>query len=122
MREQIGDLQKVYEAHKDAGFVAVALPSNQFKQEPLEGDALLKGYEEQYGVTYPVLERADVNGDDEHPLFAYLKEHVEKGGHGKVKWNFEKFLVDRDGTVLKRYLPITGISKIEKDIKKLLEE
>lgn len=119
---QYKGLQEVYQKLAARGFEVLGFPCNQFgKQEP--GDAAQIGAfcEQNYGVTFPMFAKIDVNGANAHPLFKYLKDK-EPGllGIEAIKWNFTKFLVDRNGAVVKRYAPQTKPEAIVEDIEKLL--
>ncbi|MDR5731746.1 glutathione peroxidase [Caballeronia sp. LZ025] len=119
---QYKGLQELYTRLAGRGFEVLGFPCNQFgKQEP--GDAAQIGdfCEKNYGVTFPMFAKIDVNGANAHPLFKYLTEK-EPGvlGLEAIKWNFTKFLVDRDGNIVKRYAPITKPDAIAGDIEKLL--
>lgn len=121
LKVQFGELEDIYQNYKDKGFVVLAFPSNQFSnQEPLSNEEIKTIYPEKYNVHYPIFEKVNVNGANEHPLYTYLKK--EKSGLlvSNIKWNFTKFLVDRDGNVAKRYSPQTNPKDIIKDIEKLL--
>lgn len=110
---QLKTLEKFYQQYKDQGFEVLGLPSNQFHQE-LKSDSQTKEYcQLHYGVTFPLTKQVRVNGDEEDPLFAYLKE---ASGDGRIKWNFTKFLVGRDGQLIKRYGPKTKPEKMEETI------
>lgn len=110
---QLETLESFYQKYKDQGFEVLGLPSNQFHQE-LDSDDETDNYcKVHYGVTFPMTKRVEVNGNKEDPLFTHLKEAA---GHGKIKWNFTKFLVGRDGEVIKRYAPQTKPEKMEEDI------
>jgi len=114
-------LEELYQKYKSQGFVVLAFPCNQFKnQEPLSNEEIKTNYPNNYGITYPVFEKLDVNGKNQHQLYEFLKK--EQGGLlGKnIKWNFTKFLVDKNGSVVDRYAPQTKPKSIEKDIEKLL--
>ena len=102
--QQLGGLEKLYETYGDQGFTVLGFPCNQFGgQEPLEGDDIGAFCQKNYGVDFPMFDKVDVNGDDAHPLFEWLKD--EAGGllNDGIKWNFTKFLVGRDGKVIKRF-------------------
>lgn len=118
---QYEGLQNLYEELKDQGFVVLGFPCNQFgHQEPGDEKEIKEFCEVNYGVTFPMFEKIEVNGDNTHPLYQYLKS--EKGGilGSSIKWNFTKFLVDRKGNVLRRYAPTTKPEKLKEDILKLL--
>jgi glutathione peroxidase len=121
---QYKGLEAVHQQFKDQGVEVLGFPCNQFGgQEP--GDAAEIGAfcEKNYGVTFPLFAKVDVNGDNADPLFKYLK-HAAPGllGSEGIKWNFTKFLVKKDGTVYKRYAPQTKPEELVDDIKKLLAE
>lgn len=98
---QYKGMQELYDAYKDKGLVVMAFPCNQFgRQEPGSNEEIQKFCESKFGVTFPVFAKIDVNGDGAHGLYKQLKD--SEGG-GEVKWNFEKFLVSKDGKVLARY-------------------
>ncbi|WP_382385248.1 glutathione peroxidase [Ligilactobacillus acidipiscis] len=106
---QLEGLEQLYQTYHEQGFEVLGLPSNQFHQE-LETDEEASDYcQVHYGVTFPMTKRVKLNGDDEDPLFTYLKE---ESGHGKIKWNYTKFLVGRDGQLIHRYAPTTKPEKI----------
>ncbi|GAA0973369.1 Hydroperoxy fatty acid reductase gpx1 [Nocardioides aquaticus] len=116
--EGLQDLQKSY---ADQGFSVLGFPCNQFQSQEPGDDASIAGFcERSFGVTFPMFSKVDVNGDQAHPLFRWLRE--EKGGllGDKIKWNFTKFLVGKDGQVIKRYAPTTKPEKITGDIEKAL--
>jgi len=115
-------LEELYQKYKDNGFVVLAFPCNQFKnQEPLSNEEIKYKYPTNYDITYPIFEKLDVNGENEHPLYKYLKK--EQGGllgSKKIKWNFTKFLIDKKGDVINRFAPTTKPKDIETNIKELL--
>jgi glutathione peroxidase len=114
-------LQSLYATHKDRGFSVLAFPCNQFGAQEPEGDAKIGEFcASVFGATFPLFAKIDVNGPDAHPLFLYLKQ--EKPGilGGRIKWNFTKFLIGRDGQPVARYAPITAPENIEKPIRNLL--
>lgn len=118
---QYDGLEKLYADHKDEGFVILDFPCNQFaNQAPGTNDEIVSFCKMKFGVSFPQFSKIDVNGENESPLYTYLKK--QKGGMlgSKIKWNFTKFLVDRNGNVIERYAPTTTPEKIEDDIKKLL--
>ena len=121
LKTQFGELEEIYQKYKHKGFMVLAFPCNQFNnQEPLSEDEIKKVYPEKFNVHYPIFSKISVNGADEHPLYTYLKK--EKGGLlvSKIKWNFTKFLVDREGNVVERYSPQTSPKDVEEDIVDLL--
>ena len=117
---QFEELEELYQKYADRNFVVLGFPSNQFKQEVGTADQASQACRLTYGVTFPMHEIVKVNGDDAHPLFKLVAEET-KGILGKsVKWNFTKFLVDKDGNVVKRFAPTDKPSKFEKEIEKHL--
>jgi glutathione peroxidase len=104
---QYSGLQKLQERYGDQGFSVLGFPCNQFLgQEPGTPKEIAEFCETSYGVTFPLFEKIDVNGDDQHPLYAQLNEFSDAEGHtGDIRWNFEKFLVDDDGTIIARFAP-----------------
>jgi glutathione peroxidase len=119
---QYRGLQALYDRFKDRGFVVLGFPSNQFgKQEPGSNDEIAQFCEMNFGVSFPMFGKIDVNGDDAHPLFKWLKgEKPGALGIEAIKWNFSKFLVDRDGKVIDRYAPTTEPDALAADIDRLL--
>lgn len=117
---QFEALEKIYQEYRDQGLIVLGFPSNQFKQELDTGKAAEEACRTTYGVDFPMHEVRDVNGDDGLPLFKFLTTE-QPGAVGKaIKWNFTKFLVDRDGNVVKRYAPKTVPDKMKPDIEKVL--
>lgn len=117
---QFDELEELYKNYREKGLEILGFPSDQFKQELGSGHAAAEACRITYGVTFPMHELVKVNGENAHPLFKYLTEET-KGLLGKsIKWNFTKFLVDRDGNVVKRYAPTDKPSKFENDIAKYL--
>jgi len=118
---QYQGLQKLQDEYAEQGFDVLGFPCDQFGgQEPGEDTEIASFCERNFGVTFPLFSKVDVNGDQAHPVFEWLKS--EKGGliGSKIKWNFTKFLVGRDGRVIGRYAPTTKPEKIAEDIKKAL--
>lgn len=119
---QFTGLEELHQEFKDEGLVVLGFPSNQFAgQEPLSNDKMEEACQINHGVTFQLTEKIDVNGDDAHPIFKYLKGELGGLLGDNIKWNFTKFLIDKDGKPVKRYAPTTVPKKIEKDIKKLLK-
>jgi glutathione peroxidase len=119
---QYKGLEALYERYKDKGFTVLGFPSNQFgQQEPGPDSEIAEFCEMNYGVTFPMFSKIDVNGDAAHPLFKYLTSN-KKGllGSEAIKWNFTKFLIDKGGKVVERYAPTTKPEDLEKDIGRAL--
>jgi len=118
---QFKGLEALYQKYKDKGLMIIGFPCNQFmEQEPISNDNMQSACEMNFGVTFPLTEKIDVNGKNTHPIFNYLKNNLGGFLGSKVKWNFTKFLLDKEGNPYKRYAPITKPQKIEDDIQKLL--
>jgi glutathione peroxidase len=118
---QLGPLQHLYQTYGDKGFVILAFPSNQFaNQEPESNEQIARFYSEQYGVTFPIMAKCDVNGKAAIPLYQWLRK--QKGGlFGRsIKWNFTKFLINRQGEVVSRFASAVEPDKIKPAIEKLL--
>lgn len=118
---QYEGLEKLYRTYAGRGLVVLGFPCDQFNhQEPGTADEIASFCSTTYDVTFPLFAKIDVNGDDAHPLYRWLRG--EKGGvlGGRIKWNFTKFLLDREGTVVKRYAPTTKPEAIADDIEALL--
>ena len=119
---QYDGLEALYRKHKDAGFEIVAFPCNQFgAQEPGNAEEIASFCKLTYDVTFPLMAKIDVNGDAATPLYQWLKSEAPGlMGSKSIKWNFTKFLIDREGKVVRRYAPTDKPESIEKDIAKLL--
>ncbi|GAB2776974.1 glutathione peroxidase [Salinimicrobium soli] len=110
---QLEGLEKLYREHKDNGLVVLGFPCNQFgKQEPGDEEDIAKGCVVNYGVTFPMFSKVEVNGRNAHPLFKYLKKELSGFLGGKIKWNFTKFLIDSNGKPVERFSPVTKPEKI----------
>ena len=121
---QYKGLEKVYEQFKDKGAVVLGFPCNQFGGQEPEGEAEIGAFcEKNFGVTFPLFAKVEVNGGSAHPLFQHLKKAAPGLlGTEAIKWNFTKFLIKKDGTVYKRYAPSTAPEELVGDIEKLLAE
>ena len=118
---QFDGLEKLYQGYKDKGLVVLGFPCNQFgSQEPLSNDTMEQTCKLNYGVSFPLFEKTDVNGPHTNPVFKYLKSKLGGFFGSRIKWNFTKFLVDANGKPVKRFSPVTKPEAIEADIKKLL--
>ncbi|CAM4366209.1 glutathione peroxidase [Saccharibacillus endophyticus] len=119
---QFQGLQELYDKYHDRGLEILGFPSNQFKeQDPGSNEEILEFCQLNYGVKFPMFEKVDVKGENAHPLFRYLSDEAPGlMGSKSVKWNFTKFLIDRDGKPVKRFAPQTSPDQLEKDIEKLL--
>ena len=119
---QYDGLEALYRKFKDQGFEVVAFPCNQFgAQEPGNAEEIASFCKLTYDVTFPLMAKVDVNGDDATPLYQWMKgEAPGLMGSKSIKWNFTKFLIDRQGKVVRRYAPTDKPEGIEKDIARLL--
>lgn len=102
---QYEGLEKLYQTYKDQGLVILGFPSNNFlNQEPGTNEEILEFCQLNYGVTFPMFEKIDVKGNSQHPLYAYLTSEVtDPEFGGKISWNFNKFLISRDGQIIGRF-------------------
>ncbi len=118
---QFEGLEKLHQSYKSQGLVVLGFPCNQFAgQEPETNDSIVEACRINHGVTFQLSEKIDVNGKNTHPVFKYLKKEKGIPFFSAIKWNFTKFLVDKNGKVVHRYAPTTKPNKIAADIAKLL--
>jgi glutathione peroxidase len=118
---QYEGLEKLYEKYRDGGLVVLGFPCNQFGGQEPGGSSEIESFcQLNYGVSFPMFEKVDVNGDDAHPLFQWLRTQKSGVLGDRIKWNFTKFLIGKDGTVLKRYGSTTKPDKIAADVEKAL--
>lgn len=110
---QFEGLEKLYQDHKDNDFVILGFPCNQFaNQEPNDEKSISEGCLLNYGVTFPMFSKIEVNGENAHEIYKFLKEELKGTLGSKIKWNFTKFLIDKDGKPVKRFSPVTKPEKI----------
>jgi glutathione peroxidase len=122
LASQFKDLEDLHQKYKDNGLVIIGFPCNQFMgQEPVNNNDMQSACEINFGVTFPLTEKIDVNGKNTHPIFKHLKNNLRGFLGSKIKWNFTKFLIDAKGNPYKRYAPTTKPQSIENDIQKLLK-
>ncbi len=120
---QFAELETLYKKYKDQGLAILGFPCNQFaNQDPASNQEIQNFCQLNYGVSFDMFEKVDVNGPETTPLYQFLKEEAKGAFGGKIKWNFTKFLIDRKGEVIRRYAPATPPLKMEEEIKKLLAE
>ncbi|MGN1402167.1 MAG: glutathione peroxidase [Bacillus sp. (in: firmicutes)] len=118
---QFKGLETLYEAYKDQGLEILGFPSDQFNNQEFSSmDETTEFCQVNFGVTFPLFDKIDVNGANADPLFVFLTSQKKGLLSSKIKWNFTKFLIDRNGQVVKRYAPTTEPAKIEEDLQKLL--
>lgn len=121
---QYEGLEKLYQQYKDKGLVILGFPCNQFgNQESGSSDEIEEFCQINYGVSFPLFEKIEVNGDNTHPIFKFLKSSVSNGLFGsKIKWNFTKLVINNKGVPVKRFSPTTKPEKMEKTIQQLLQQ
>lgn len=118
---QFEGLQSLYEKYKDLGLEILGFPCDQFNNQEFDNiEETTQFCQLNYGVTFPMFGKIDVNGANADPLFSHLKEQKKGVLSKNIKWNFTKFLVDRNGQVIERYAPTTDPEKIESDIVNLI--
>ena len=119
---QFAGLEELYEKYREQGLEVLGFPCNQFgKQDPGSNDEITEFCQLNYGVSFPMFGKIEVNGSGTDPLFQHLKKEAPGAlGTQRIKWNFTKFLIDSNGKVVKRYAPTVKPKDIEKDVKKLL--
>lgn len=120
---QLTEIEKIYQEYKDKGLVVIGFPCNQFAgQEPETNESVVEACKVNFGVTFLLSEKIDVNGSNTHPVFTYLKSHSKSMLGKDIKWNFTKFLVSPDGETIRRYAPATKPEKLVPTIETLLAE
>ncbi|MCE5304301.1 MAG: glutathione peroxidase [Chloroherpetonaceae bacterium] len=116
---QYEGLEKLYSDYKDKGFAVLGFPCNQFKgQEPGTNKEIEEFCKLNYDVQFPLFSKIDVNGENAHPLYQYLKANSQD--NADIRWNFTKFLIDKNGNIIKRYEPAVTPGEIENDIKAIV--
>jgi glutathione peroxidase len=119
---QYAGLEALYKKYAAQGLMVLGFPCNQFgKQEPGSADEISQTCHINYGVSFPMFEKVEVNGAATHPVFGYLKDELPGVLGGRIKWNFTKFLIGRDGKPIKRFAPMTTPEKMEPAIIAALE-
>lgn len=119
---QFEGLEQLYQKYKEQGLVVLGFPCGQFANQELDGSNEIESFcQVNYGVSFPMFEKIKVNGKEAHPLFKFLKSKLGGWFCSRIKWNFTKFVIDRDGKPVKRYAPTTSPESMEGYILKLLE-
>lgn len=120
---QFEGLEKLHQDYKDQGLVVLGFPCNQFgSQEPETNDSMVEACAINHGVSFQLLEKIDVNGKNEHPLYTWLKAKTKRFFFkGNIKWNFTKFLIAKDGKTIQRFSPVTKPEKLRAEIEQLLK-
>lgn len=120
---QYKGLEDLYKKYKDQGLAIIGFPCDQFgHQEPGNNEEIASFCEMNYGVTFPIMEKIEVNGEQASPIFKYLKSKAGGLFGSRIKWNFTKFLISKDGQVIKRFSPIKNPKSLEKLIERMLKE
>jgi len=118
---QYEGLELLYKTYKEQGLVILGFPCNQFaNQEPGTADDIQEFCQVNYGVSFPMFAKINVNGSDTHPIFKYLKSELSGLLGGKIKWNFTKFIIDKTGKPVKRFAPTTDPSSMESYIREII--
>lgn len=118
---QYAGLEDLYKKYKDKGFVILGFPCDQFAHQEPGNDAEIQSFcQMNYGVTFPVMAKIEVNGKNAHPLYKYLRAQKKELLGDSIKWNFTKFLIDKQGKVVERFAPNFEPSEIAPEIEKLL--
>jgi glutathione peroxidase len=122
--KQYDDLEKIYQDYKDQGLVVLGFPCNQFgNQEPGDESVIKDFCSTRFSITFPLFSKVEVNGDDTHPLFKYLKALAPGLLNSQmIKWNFTKFLVDKSGSKIERFAPTTSPLDLKGQIEKLIQD
>ncbi len=119
---QFEGLEALYKKYQDKGLVILGFPCNQFaNQEPGDEKSISEGCMINYGVSFPMFSKIDVNGSGAHPLYKYLKKELRGFPGSKIKWNFTKFLIDANGKPVKRFSPTTTPEKIDAYLSEVLQ-
>ncbi len=119
---QFEGLEKLYKKYKDKGLVILGFPCNQFgNQEPGDEKSISEGCLLNYGVTFPMFSKIEVNGENAHPIYKYLKMQLNSFWGSRIKWNFTKFLIDANGRPVKRFSPVTKPGEIDKYLEEFLK-
>lgn len=118
---QLNEMEEVHQKYKDRGLVVIAFPCNQFgNQEKGSNEEVCSILQTKYKASYLITEKIEVNGENTHPVYQFLKQEIKGFMSNNIKWNFTKFLVDSKGNVVERFAPTTSIQKVEEQIEKLL--
>ena len=119
---QYEGLEALYQKYKDKGLVILGFPCNQFMgQEPGTAEEIEKFCSTKYNITFPLFEKNEIHGDNTHAVYKYLKQTLPLEGKNDIRWNFEKFLIDKNGKPVKRFAPRTKPVDIETEIAELLK-
>ena len=118
---QFAGLEELNQKYKDQGLVVIGFPCNQFASQDPGSDSEIEGFcQLNYGVTFQIMKKVDVNGDNADPIFKYLKSRTKGLLGSSIKWNYTQFLISKDGETIKRFAPTTKPEKLVKDIEAML--
>ena len=120
---QFAGLEELNQKYKDRGLVVIGFPCNQFLHQDPGSDEEISGFcQLNYGVTFQIMQKIDVNGENAHPIFRYLKKQTGGFLTDAIKWNFTKFLISRNGESIKRFAPVTTPKQLESAIEEMLQQ
>lgn len=115
--KQLGELQALYDQYEERGVTVLGFPCDQFNQQEFTSqEETMQFCQLNYGVTFPMFQKIDVNGPNEHPLYTFLKRERSGLLSSKIKWNYTKFLIDRQGRVVQRFSPVDSVQSVEKTL------
>jgi len=115
--KQLGELQALYDKYDEQGVTVLGFPCDQFNQQEFAiQEETMQFCQLNYGVTFPMFQKIDVNGPNEHPLYTFLKRERSGLLSSKIKWNYTKFLIDRQGRVVQRFSPVDSVQSVEKNL------
>ncbi|MGI1805402.1 glutathione peroxidase [Exiguobacterium sp. TDN 0502] len=115
--KQLGELQELYDKYDEQGVTVLGFPCDQFNQQEFaRQEETMQFCQLNYGVTFPMFQKIDVNGPNEHPLYTFLKRERSGLLSSKIKWNYTKFLIDRQGRVVQRFSPVDSVQSVERTL------
>ena len=115
--KQLGELQALYDKYDEQGVTVLGFPCDQFNHQEFDSqEETMQFCQLNYGVTFPMFQKIDVNGPNEHPLYTFLKRERSGLLSSKIKWNYTKFLIDRQGRVVQRFSPVDSVQSVEKNL------
>jgi len=115
--KQLGELQALYDKYDEQGVTVLGFPCDQFNQQEFASqEEAMQFCQLNYGVTFPIFQKIDVNGPNVHPLYTFLKSERSGLLSSKIKWNYTKFLIDRQGRVVQRFSPVDSVQSVERTL------
>ena len=121
--KQLGPLEELNQKYKEQGLVIIGFPCNQFAHQDPSSDGEIEAFcQLNFGVTFQIMKKIDVNGEDAHPIFKYLKSHVTDEAETKIRWNFTKFLISRNGDIIKRFDSKVKPEQMVENIEEMLNQ